>query len=384
MRIGITCYPTYGGSGVVATELGIELAALGHQVHFISYSQPFRLTGRETGIFYHEVPVSSYPLFEFPPYDLALASRMAEVAEYYGLDILHVHYAIPHSVSALLARQMLAERGKHLPFVTTLHGTDITLVGMDRSYLPITRYAIQQSDGVTSISAYLKDVTETSFGVTRPIEVVHNFVNCDVYKPFSEEENEVRAAARAQLAQPNEFLLMHLSNFRPVKRVADVVQVFARVAKELPARLALIGDGPDRSTAEWLAHSLGIHDRIHFLGKQDSVSELLPLADLMLMPSEMESFGLAALEAMACQTPAIATRVGGVPELIEDGVNGLLFAVGDVEAMAGASVTLLRNPKRHMAMRKAARKTAQDRFCSTRILPRYVAFYESLLNRSRS
>jgi len=383
MRIGITCYPTYGGSGVVATELGIELAALGHQVHFISYSQPFRLTGRETGIFYHEVPVSSYPLFEFPPYDLALASRMAEVAEYYGLDILHVHYAIPHSVSALLARQMLAERGRHLPFVTTLHGTDITLVGMDRSYLPITRYAIQQSDGVTSISAYLKDVTETSFGVTRPIEVVHNFVNCDVYKPFSEEESEARAVARAQLAQPNEFLLMHLSNFRPVKRIADAIQVFARVAKELPARLALIGDGPDRSTAEWLAHSLGIHDRIHFLGKQDSVSELLPLADLMLMPSEMESFGLAALEAMACQTPAIATRVGGVPELIENGVNGLLFAVGDVEAMADASVALLSNPERHMAMRKAARKTAQDRFCSTRILPRYVAFYESLLNRSR-
>ena len=380
MRIGITCYPTYGGSGVVATELGIELAALGHQVHFISYSQPFRLTGRETGIFYHEVPVSSYPLFEFPPYDLALASRMAEVAEYYHLDILHVHYAIPHSVSALLARQMLAERGKHLPFVTTLHGTDITLVGMDRSYLPITRYAIQQSDGVTSISAYLKDVTETNFGVTKPIEVVHNFVNCDVYKPFHESEGEARAAARSQLAQPDESLLMHLSNFRPVKRIADAVQVFARVAKQLPARLALIGDGPDRSTAEWLAHSLGIHERIHFLGKQDSVSELLPLADLMLMPSEMESFGLAALEAMACQTPAIATRVGGVPELIEDGVNGLLFPVGDVEAMAAASVALLRNPERHMAMRKAARKTAQDRFCSTRIVPKYIAFYESLLN----
>jgi len=383
MRIGITCYPTYGGSGVVATELGIELAALGHEVHFISYSQPFRLTGRETGIFYHEVPVSSYPLFEFPPYDLALASRMAEVAEYYHLDILHVHYAIPHSVSALLARQMLAERGKHLPFVTTLHGTDITLVGMDRSYLPITRYAIQQSDGVTSISAYLKDVTETNFGITRPIEVVHNFVNCDVYKPFAEDDAESRSKARARLANPDEFLFMHLSNFRPVKRVADVVQIFARVAKQLPARLALIGDGPDRSTAEWLAHSLGIHDRIHFLGKQDSVSELLPLADLMLMPSEMESFGLAALEAMACQTPAIATRVGGVPELINDGENGLLFPIGDVDAMAAASIALLRDPERHQAMRKAARKTAQDRFCSTRILPRYVSFYESLLDKAK-
>jgi N-acetyl-alpha-D-glucosaminyl L-malate synthase BshA len=380
MRIGITCYPTYGGSGVVATELGIELAALGHEVHFISYSQPFRLTGRETGIFYHEVPVSNYPLFEFPPYDLALASRMAEVAEYYHLDLLHVHYAIPHSVSALLARQMLAERGKHLPFVTTLHGTDITLVGMDRSYLPITRYAIQQSDGVTAISDYLKNITETNFKTTRPIEVVHNFVNCDVYKPYTDQE--ARAGARAKLAAPDEFLLMHLSNFRPVKRVADVVQIFARVAKQLPARLALVGDGPDRSTAEWLAHSLGIHDRIHFLGKQDRVHELLPLADLMLMPSEMESFGLAALEAMACQTPTIATRVGGVPELIEDGVNGLLFEVGDVEGMAAASIAVLKDPERHQALCEAARKTAQDRFCSTRILPRYVAFYESLLNKT--
>ena len=379
MRIGITCYPTYGGSGVVATELGIELAALGHQVHFISYSQPFRLTGRETGIFYHEVPVSNYPLFEFPPYDLALASRMADVAEYYHLDLLHVHYAIPHSVSALLARQMLAERGKHLPFVTTLHGTDITLVGMDRSYLPITQYAIQQSDGVTSISAYLKEVTERNFGITRPIEVVHNFVNCDVYKPYAEEQADLRAAKRAQFAAPEESLIMHLSNFRPVKRVADVVEIFARIAREIPARLALVGDGPDRSTAEWLAQRLGIHDRIHFLGKQDQVNEILPLADLMLMPSEMESFGLAALEAMACQTPAIATRVGGVPELITDGHDGLLFPVGDVENMASASVALLRNPERHQEMRQAARKTAQDRFCSTRILPRYIAFYESLL-----
>jgi L-malate glycosyltransferase len=384
MKIGITCYPTYGGSGVVATELGIELAALGHEVHFISYSQPFRLTGRESGIFYHEVPVSNYPLFEFPPYDLALASRMAEVAEYYHLDLLHVHYAIPHSVSALLARQMLAERGKHLPFVTTLHGTDITLVGMDRSYLPITRYAIQQSDGVTSISSYLRDVTEANFGITAPgkpskIEVVHNFVNCDVYKPLVEDQPETRARLREWFAKPDEFLFMHLSNFRPVKRISDVVQIFARVAKEVPARLALIGDGPDRSTAEWLAHSLGIHDRVHFLGKQERVSELLPLADLMLMPSEMESFGLAALEAMACQTPAIATCVGGVPELITDGVDGLLFPVGDVDTMAAASVALLKDRERFQAMRIAARKTAQDRFCSTRILPRYIAYYESLL-----
>jgi L-malate glycosyltransferase len=380
MRIGITCYPTYGGSGVVATELGIELAALGHEVHFISYSQPFRLTGRETGIFYHEVPVSNYPLFEFPPYDLALASRMAEVAEYYRLDLLHVHYAIPHSVSALLARQMLAERGKRLPFVTTLHGTDITLVGMDRSYLPITRYSIQQSDGVTSISSYLKEVTQTNFGITRPIEVVHNFVNCDVYQPIADQE--ARSKARRRYAADDESLLVHLSNFRPVKRVTDVIQTFAQIADQIPARLILIGDGPDRSTAEWLAHTLEIQDRVHFLGKQDRVNELLPLADLMLMPSEMESFGLAALEAMACQTPAIATRVGGVPELITDGVDGLIFSVGDVDAMAHAAVALLIDSERHQAMRQAARKTAQDRFCSTRIVPRYVEFYESLVARS--
>ena len=265
MRIGITCYPTYGGSGVVATELGIELAALGHEVHFISYSQPFRLSGRDNGIFYHEVPVSSYPLFEFPPYDLALASRMAEVAEFNELDLLHVHYAIPHSVSALLARQMLAARGRRLPFVTTLHGTDITLVGLDRGYLPITRYAIQESDGVTSISNYLKDETLEDFGVTRPIEVIPNFVNCDVYTPIKDEA--ARAEARLRLATPDEAILMHLSNFRPVKRVVDVVKVFAQVARELPAQLVLVGDGPDRSAAEWLAHDLGIQCRVHFHGQ---------------------------------------------------------------------------------------------------------------------
>ncbi|HTJ29593.1 MAG TPA: N-acetyl-alpha-D-glucosaminyl L-malate synthase BshA [Acidobacteriaceae bacterium] len=379
MRIGITCYPTYGGSGVVATELGIELAAQNHEVHFISYSQPFRLTGRERGIFYHEVPVSNYPLFEFPPYDLALASRMAEVAEYYKLDLLHVHYAIPHSVSALLARQMLAERGRRLPFVTTLHGTDITLIGMDRSYLPITQYAIQQSDGVTSISAYLKGVTEEKFGITRPIEVIPNFVNCDVYKPYREDEQQIRIEARRRYATDDESLLVHLSNFRPVKRLTDALRVFAQVADRIPARMILIGDGPDRSAAEWLAHTLEIQDRVHFLGKQDSVSELLPLADLMLMPSEMESFGLAALEAMACQVPTVATRVGGVPEVITDGKDGLLFNVGDVDGMAEAAVALLSNRERHQVMRLAARKTAQDRYCASRILPQYIRYYESLI-----
>jgi len=377
MRIGITCYPTYGGSGVVATELGIELAAMGHEVHFISYSQPFRLSGRDDGIFYHEVPVSSYPLFEFPPYDLALASRMAEVAEFCNLDLLHVHYAIPHSVSALLARQMLAAKGRKLPFVTTLHGTDITLVGLDRSYLPITRFSIQESDGVTSISDYLKAKTIEDFGVTRGIEVIPNFVNCDVYTLIVDEGS--RAAARARFAEPGEAILVHLSNFRPVKRVVDVVKVFSLVVKEVPAQLLLVGDGPDRSAAEWLAHDLQIHDKVHFLGKQERVNELLPLADLMIMPSQLESFGLAALEAMACKVPAIATRVGGVPELIEHGVTGLLYPVGKVEEMATGAIGLLRDRNRLEAMRDAARKDAQKRFCATLVVPKYVKYYESVL-----
>jgi N-acetyl-alpha-D-glucosaminyl L-malate synthase BshA len=377
MRIGITCYPTYGGSGVVATELGIELAAVGHEVHFISYSQPFRLTGRDNGIFYHEVPVSNYPLFEFPPYDLALASRMAEVAEFYDLDLLHVHYAIPHSVSALLARQMLAARGRRLPFVTTLHGTDITLVGLDRSYLPITRFSIQQSDGVTSISKYLKEKTVEDFEIERPIEVIPNFVNCDVYTPYKDEA--VRAEARRRFADLGEAILIHLSNFRPVKRVVDVVKVFAKVVEKVPARLILVGDGPDRSAAEWLAHELQINDKIHFLGKQERVNELLPLADLMLMPSQLESFGLAALEAMACRVPTISTRVGGVPELIDDGVTGLLYSVGDVDGMAEGAIRLLKNRGKLEVMGDEARKTARSRFCSTLVLPLYVKYYEQVL-----
>ncbi len=385
MKIGITCYPTYGGSGVVATELGIELAARGHDIHFITYSQPFRLTGREANIHFHEVAVSNYPLFEHPPYDLALATRMAEVAEFYALDLLHVHYAIPHSVSAYLARQMVQSRtlsahGRYLPFITTLHGTDITLVGLDRSYLPITRFGIEVSDGVTAISSYLRDRTYEAFNITSEIEVIRNFVNCDVYvrKP------DLVAAMRPRFAQSNERLLVHLSNFRPVKRVTDVVEVFARVAKAMPARLMLIGDGPDRSAAEYLAARHGIQDRVHFLGKQDNVNELLPLADLMLMPSEMESFGLAALEAMACSVPTIATGVGGVPELVEHEKNGLLFPVGDVDVMSSAAISLLSDPPRLAAMALTARKTAQDHFCASRIIPLYEQYYERVVARTVS
>lgn len=380
MKIGITCYPTYGGSGVVATELGIELAAKGHQVHFITYQQPFRLTGRERGISYHEVAVPTYPLFEYPPYDLALATRMSEVGEYYDLDLLHVHYAIPHSVSALLARQMLAARGRHLPFVTTLHGTDITLVGQDRSYLPVTRFGIENSDGVTAISSYLREKTLQEFQIQRPIEVIPNFVNCDLYKPLEAGE---RSTGRAAYAAANEKILLHLSNFRPVKRVQDVVKVFAQVARELPTRLLLVGDGPERSNAEYLVHSLNLQDRVHFLGKQDEVHRLLPLADLLLMPSKLEAFGLVALEAAACRVPTIATRQGGVPELIDDGINGRLLPVSDIDGMAQAAIGLLREPQKLDAMATAARQTAQQRFCASKIIPQYEAFYEQIISGSK-
>src|SRR5205085_4739311 len=306
------------GSGVVATELGLELGQRGHQVHFISYSQPIRLTGPQPNIHYHEVEVSRYPLFDFPPYDLALATRMAEVSEFYDLDLLHVHYAIPHSVSAMLAKQMLAAgpAKRKLPFVTTLHGTDITLVGQDRSYLPITRFSIEQSDGVTAISNYLRERTLREFDIQDSIDVIYNFVNCDLYL-----RDPKLASRRAEYAQAQERILVHLSNFRPVKRLMDVIEIFDRVRKQVPARLLLIGDGPDRSQAEWLAVEKGIHDRVIFLGKQDRVNEKLAMADVMLLPSQLESFGLAALEAMACEVVPIATNVGGIPEVIEHGKN---------------------------------------------------------------
>jgi len=380
MRIGITCYPTYGGSGVVATELGIELAARGHEVHFISYSQPFRLSGRDNGILYHEVPVSSYPLFEFPPYDLALASRMAEVAEFYSLDLLHVHYAIPHSVSALLARQMLAcgsgRKRRRLPYVTTLHGTDITLVGLDSSYLPITRFSIEQSNGVTAISDYLKKQTLEQFNIENHIEVIPNFVNCDLYR---RDPNSV--LRRSEYARPDERVLVHLSNFRPVKRVTDVIEVFDRVLKQIPAKLLMIGDGPDRSQAEWLAMKKGIHKQVLFLGKQNGVNEKLAVADVMLLPSQLESFGLAALEGMACEVVPISTNAGGLPELIDHGVNGYMVEVGDVDTMARHAIEVLSDDAKLHAMGKRARADAQKNFCSTMIIPHYEQFYRDVLER---
>src|SRR6202790_5505729 len=380
MKIGITCYPTYGGSGVVATELGLELAQRGHEIHFISYAQPIRLRGQEHNIHYHEVEGSRYPLFDYPPYDLALATRMAEVAQLYDLDLLHVHYAIPHSVSAMLARQMLAAgpRAQRLPFVTTLHGTDITLVGLDRSYLPITRYSIDQSDGVTAISNYLRDRTMRVFDVKNPIEVIYNSVNCDVYR----RNPEVAAELRTENAPNNERLLVHLSNFRPVKRVTDVIEIFDRVRKQVPSSLLLIGDGPDRSVAEWLAVQKGIHEDVLFLGKQDQVQEQLGISDIMLMPSELESFGLAALEAMACEVVPIATRTGGVPEVIEHGVTGFMADVGDVDTMAGYAIDLLSNQSALRAMGKRARAGAKEKYCSSKIIPLYEGFYRRVVEQS--
>lgn len=379
MKIGITCYPTYGGSGVVATELGLELAERGHEIHFISYAQPIRLTDPHPNIHYHEVEVSRYPLFDYPPYDLALATRMAEVSELYDLDLLHVHYAIPHSVSALLAKQMLAAkpRGRRLPFVTTLHGTDITLVGLDRSYLPITRFSIEQSDGVTAISEYLRARTVREFDIKNPIQVIYNFVNCDVYIRDSE-----AAQRRAEYAPKGERILVHLSNFRPVKRVTDIIEIFDRVRKKMPAKLLMIGDGPDRSRAEWLAVQKGIHDDVLFLGKQDQVYEKLPVADIMLLPSELESFGLAALEAMACEVVPIATRVGGIPEVFEHGTSGYLADVGDVDTMARYAIELLGDEAALQKMAKAARAVAQSRFCASKIIPQYEEFYRRVLERS--
>lgn len=371
MKIGITCYPTYGGSGVVATELGMELAARGHEVHFISYAVPTRLNPTTDRIYFHEVEVTSYPLFDHPPYTLALAVKMAEVAESASLDLLHVHYAIPHSVSALLARSMAAPH--RLPFITTLHGTDITLVGSDRSYLPITRFSIDQSDGVTAISNYLRDQTIKEFDTRRPIEVIRNFVNCDLYCRPADQRR------RGEWAPNGEPLLMHLSNFRPVKRITDAIEIFALVRQKMPAKFVLIGDGPDRGAAEHLVRCKKLGRDVFFLGKQDHIYEFLGLADLFLLPSDLESFGLAALEAMACEVPVVATNVGGVPEVVTDGVDGYLVPPRDVAAAAKCAVQILSRADRGREMGKQARINARKKFCSNDVIPLYEAYYQKIL-----
>lgn len=371
MKIGITCYPTYGGSGVVATELGMELAARGHEIHFISYAPPIRLTDTNGHIQFHEVEISSYPLFDHAPYALSLAVKMMEVAETESLDLLHVHYAIPHSVSAFLARSMAAPR--RLPFITTLHGTDITLVGNDRSFLPITRFSIEQSDGVTAISHYLKRRTVEEFDIKRPIEVIPNFVNCDLYCRKDD------PALRAEWAPDGEPILMHLSNFRPVKRLSDVVEIFALVRKKLRAKLVLIGDGPDRGAAEYIVRKKKLTGDVHFLGKQDRVYQHLAQADLFLLPSDMESFGLAALEAMACEVPVVASNVGGIPEVIEHGIDGYLHEPRDIEGAAAFALEILSRPDRGRAMGQTARINARKKYCANDVIPLYEAYYRQVI-----
>jgi len=374
LKIGITCYPTYGGSGIVATELGMELADRGHEIHFISYAFPMRLNRAVANIQFHEVEIANYPLFDHPPYALALATKMAEIAEVHGLDLLHCHYAIPHSVSAFLAKSMLAPR--KLPVVTTLHGTDITLVGSDRSYLPITRFSIDQSDGVTAVSRFLKEATINIIGATNQIEVIYNFVNCDKYKPSTNQE------LRDYLAPQKEKILIHVSNFRAVKRPTDVVEIFVRVQQQMPAVLLMVGDGPERSNAEWCARNRGVDGKVHFMGKRDNIEELIGISDLLLLPSETESFGLVALEAMACEVPVVASKVGGLPEVITDGVEGFLVEPKDVEKMAERSLSILSRDSYRREMGKRARATAHARFCSTNIISLYENYYRKILNRS--
>jgi len=372
MNVGITCYPTYGGSGIVATELGMELAARGHEVHFITYANPIRLDPGTPRIHYHEVEVSNYPLFQYPPYCLALASRMADVAEAYALDLLHVHYAVPHSIAAMLAQQMLAPR-RRLPFITTLHGTDITLVGADPSYFAITKFSIEQSDGITAISDDLRRQTEEVFGAGDRIRVIKNFVNCDLYHPSRDK------GGAAAYSPGGEKLLIHLSNFRPVKRALDCVRILAEVRRTTPARLLMVGDGPDRAPAEHLARELKVDRHILFLGKQNHVERIIPLAHVLLMPSDMESFGLVALEAMACGVVPVATRVGGVPEVVTDGEDGYLEAPGNIAAQAARVAALLTDDALHSRMAGAGRWNASERFCAEKIIPQYERYYEEVV-----
>jgi N-acetyl-alpha-D-glucosaminyl L-malate synthase BshA len=373
MKIGITCYPTYGGSGAVATELGLELARRGHQIHFITYDSPFRLRGYSERVFFHQVEtrMGRYPLFDHFPYTLALASKQHEVVLREGLEVLHVHYAIPHATTAYLAREMLnGERS--LRVITTLHGTDITLVGQESSFYAITKFSIEQSDGVTAVSSYLRDETYRAFGcVSCDVRVIPNFVNLQEYRPSE-------PGCRSQIAPAGHKVITHVSNFREVKRVKDVVRVFARIRRAMPATLVMIGDGPERVDAEQEARELGVTSDVRFLGRLDTVASLLQASDLFILPSQTESFGLAALEAMACGSPVVASRAGGLTEVIDDGVNGILEPVGSVEAMGRRAVELLRDPERHAVMRAAAIAKAQE-FSADRIVPMYEAFYEEVL-----
>jgi N-acetyl-alpha-D-glucosaminyl L-malate synthase BshA len=391
MTIGITCYPTFGGSGVVATELGKALAARGHTVHFIAYALPMRLDHVAENLFFHEVRVTTYPLFEYPPYALALASKMIDVVRHEGLDLLHVHYAIPHATSAVLARDILTKSGERVPVVTTLHGTDITLVGKDPSFKPVVEHAIDTSDGVTSVSDWLRRETYAEFDVSAPIEVIPNFIDTARFRRTPKDH------FRQAIAPDGEKLLAHVSNFRRVKRATDVVEIFVRlhtagVWPEGHARhgtpggvkLLMVGDGPDRPAAEALAREAGVWHDVRFIGKQEPVEEILSVADLFLMPSASETFGLAALEAMACSVPVVSSDVGGIPELNVDGETGYLRPLGDVDGMTEASRRILTDPALHARMAQAARDRAVGEFEIDRIVPQYEAYYEQVIEASKA
>jgi N-acetyl-alpha-D-glucosaminyl L-malate synthase BshA len=374
MNIGIVCYPTYGGSGVVATELGKALALRGHKVHFITYKQPARLDFFTENTFYHEVYVSNYPLFDFPPYETALTSHLVDVVKSAKLDLLHVHYAIPHASAAILAKQILATEGIHIPVITTLHGTDITLVGKDASFEPVVRYSINMSDGVTTVSESLKKDTFNILNICREILVIPNFID------FTRFSKQNRGHFKTAIAPNGEMLIVHTSNFRKVKRIDDVVKVFAEIKKKMPAKLLLIGDGPERINIEKLCRELNLGESVTFLGKQNQVEEILSVCDLFLMPSETESFGLAALEAMACELPVISSNAGGIPELNMDGKTGFLCDVGDVASMAEKAIYILEDPIRLKLFKYNALERAKE-FDIHQIVPIYEAFYQEILSK---
>lgn len=378
MKIGITCYPTYGGSGVVATELGKALAKRGHEIHFISYAVPTRLGGFMDNIYYHEVEMNNYPLFEFPLYSIALASKMVEVTRFHELDILHAHYAIPHATSAFLAREILrseTHNAMSIRFVTTLHGTDITLTGLEPSFLPTMKFSIEKADGVTAVSKFLADKTNIQYKIDKHIEVIPNFVDTEKFKRQNDEQTN---CFKKNFAPNNEKILIHISNFRALKRVQDVIKIYDEVRKKVDSKLILVGDGPDRSDCELLVRELELADHVRFMGKQDALVELLSISDIFIMPSQSESFGLSALEAMSCGVPVISSSVGGLPELNLHRETGFIAEIGDVERMAKYAVDLLSDPRRYEAMSKNARKRAED-FSEDKVVPMYEEFYERIV-----
>ncbi len=373
MKIGIVCYPTYGGSGVVATELGLGLAQKGHQVHFITYRQPARLTTFQENIYYHEVSSADNTLYEYPPYDTALASKLVDVVNFENIDLLHVHYAIPHAAIAYMAKKILLAQGRYVPVVTTLHGTDITLVGTNKAFAPVVAFSINKSDGVTAVSKSLERQTRDFFQIDNDIKVIYNFIDFQRFRRVNKDH------FKKAIAPNGERIIVHTSNFRKVKRVGDVIRIFQKLHEQVPSKLLLVGDGPERRNLEELCRSIHLCEEIRFLGKQDAVEELLAIADLFVMPSESESFGLAALEAMACEVPVISTDVGGLPEVNIHGKTGFLSRLGDVEDMAANAIKLLRDEKLHQEFRRNALQQAQ-RFDIAHILPQYEAYYEHILS----